>query len=436
MPYTRRDFLRTTVRVSTLTVLGPAAPGFLARSVRAATPRSDRDTILVAVQLTGGNDGLNTVVPYTDDEYARNRPTLRLPAGEVHKIDARLGFHPRMAAFLRLYNDGCLSIVQGVGHPNPDQSHDRAMRIWHTADPQRPERQTGWLGRVADRAWSPARPDATAAFVGPIDRPFILNAENVVVPCFRPGAGTGNGERWNNGIMEQWVPSFPHSIVRVPQGSAAWPGAESETDNEFLQFLRQGTRRACAQGERIEAALKAPAGATDYPPFGLAGDLRTVAQLIRADIGIRIFVVELGGGGIGGFDNHANQLGNHCAVLHELAESVAAFARDLQRDHLLDRVLLMTYSEFGRTVKENGRRGTDHGAAAPLFLVGGPVAGGLVGSHPSLTDLDNGGLKFQIDFRRVYATVLDGWLGFDSQAVLGARFEPVEVLKSASGNKT
>jgi uncharacterized protein (DUF1501 family) len=413
MSYTRRDFLRTTVGVSTLTVLGPLIPDTRAGLTPAAGTWSDRDTILVAVQLTGGNDGLNTVVPYTDDEYARNRPTLRLPPDEVHKIDARLAFHPRMEAFLRLYNDGCLRIVQGVGHPNPDQDHDRAMRIWHTADPQRPERQTGWLGRVADHAWNPARPDATAAFVGPIDRPFILNAENVVVPRFQSRAGA--------------------ALKPAPANSwTALPGTESETDNELLQFLRHGTRRARAQGERMEAALKAPAGSTDYPSFGLAGDLRTVAQLIRADIGIRIFVVELGGGGIGGFDNHANQLGNHCAVLHELAESVAAFARDLQRDHLLDRVLLMTYSEFGRTVKENGRRGTDHGAAAPLFLVGGGVAGGLVGSHPSLTDLENGGLKFQIDFRRVYATVLDHWLGFDSQAVLGARFEPVDCLRTSN----
>ncbi len=412
MPCTRRDFLRKTVGVSTMTVLGPTVPTLLTRSLQAAAARSDRDTVLVAVQLTGGNDGLNTVVPYVDDEYGRCRPTLRLPTGELHKIDSQLAFHPRMEAFLRLYEEGCLSILQGVGHPHPDQDHERAMRIWHTADPQRPKRQTGWLGRVADYAWNPTQPDATAVFVGPIDRPFVLNAENVVVPCFRSRAGAG-------------LKSAPAS------SGMALPQVESETDNELLQFLRRSTRRACVQGERIEAALRATAGSTDYPSFGLAGDLRTVAQLIRADVGIRIFVTELGGGGIGGFDNHANQLGNHCAVLHELAESVAAFVRDLQRDHLLERVLLMTYSEFGRTVRENGRRGTDHGAAAPMLLVGGAVAGGLAGSHPSLVDLDNGALKFQIDFRRVYATVLDRWLGYDSQAVLGARFEPVNCLKLA-----
>jgi len=409
MPYTRRDFLRATVGGSTLTALGPAVPDFLVRpAIAAAPPPNDRDTVLVAIQLTGGNDGLNTVVPYVDDEYARNRPTLRLPTGELHKIDSLLAFHPRMEAFLRLYKDGCLSIIQGVGYPNPDPSHERALRIWHTADPQRPERQTGWLGRVADGAWSPTASDATAVFVGPIDRPFALNAENVIVPCIR---------------------SIQKSFRLEDAGRPPTSSPESETDNSLLQFLRRSTRKAYAQSERIEAAVRTAAGSGDYPSFGLAGNLRTIAQLIRADIGIRIFVAELGGGGLGGFDNHANQLGNHCVLLHELAESVAAFVRDLKRDHLLDRVLLMTFSEFGRTVRENGRRGTDHGAAAPVFLAGGGVTGGLVGSHPTLVDWDNGALRFQFDFRQVYATVLDRWLGFDSQIVLGAHFESLDVLK-------
>ena len=156
-----------------------------------------------------------------------------------------------------------------------------------------------------------------------------------------------------------------------------------------------------------------------------------MAQLIRADTGIRVFFTELGGGGIGGFDNHANQLGNHCALLAQLAESIAAFADDLQRDKLLDRVLLMTFSEFGRTVKENGRRGTGHAVAAPMFLAGGRVQGGLIGTHPSLTDLDQGGLKLNIDFRQVFATVLDQWLGLASKDILSQQFESLDVIKRA-----
>jgi uncharacterized protein (DUF1501 family) len=411
--------------------LGPTAPEFLIRSARAASPPGrGRDTVLVAIQLTGGNDGLNTVVPYADDEYGRSRSTLRLPTGELHKIDSLLAFHPRMEMFQRLYKDGCLSIVQGVGHPQPDQSHDRAMRIWHTADLQQPASQTGWLGRVANNAWSPTSPDATAVFVGPIGRPFALNAENVVVPSLRSAEslsvrGVRVGASRGTGILPV-IPNHgrdAHATETPPDVTTSAKAADT-----LLSFLRRSTLDAHAKSERIIAAINA--GTADYPSFGLAQNLRTIAQLVRADIGIRVFVAELGGGGIGGFDNHANQLGNHCALLHELAESVGAFLNDLKRDRLLDRVLVMTFSEFGRTVKENGRRGTDHGAAAPLFLAGGKVTGGLVGTHPSLTDLDNGALRFQIDFRRVYATVLDRWLGVDSRTVLGASFEPLDVLKA------
>ncbi len=412
---TRRSFLQASLGASTLVSLGSVVPNCLIRSA-AAGQRNDRDTVLVVIQLTGGNDGLNTVVPYEDDEYGRNRATLRLPTNELHKIDGTLGFHPRMEAFLRLYQDGYLSIVQGAGSPISDQNHERALRMWHTANPQRPQQQTGWLGRVVDHAWTPTKPDTTALFVGPIPRPFALNAENAVVPSLRSA---------EDAIIRQKV----GGLVGTAQGSQTQNtafGVLPPTDNALLQFLRESTRDARAKSARIEAAMKAPAG--DYPPFGLARDLRTVAQLIRADVGIRIFLVELGGGGLGGFDNHANQLDNHAALLNQLAESVAAFLYDLKRDQQLDRVLLMTFSEFGRTVKENGRRGTDHGAAAPIFLAGGKVKGGLVGAHPSLADLDKGALKVHIDFRRVYATVLDRWLGFESEPVLGGQFEPLDVL--------
>ena len=339
-----------------------------------------------------------------------------------------------MEGFAKLYRDGYLGIIQGVGSPIPDQSHERALRMWHTADPQRPQRQTGWLGRVADRARRPAAPDNPAIFVGPIPRPFALNAENVVVPSIRSAQDLI--------LRRVHAPDAtqPSSTGLGPQ-TGDMTGPEG-TGGTLLQFLRHSDREARIRSERIEAAITTGGGSADYPPFGLARDLGTVARLIRADIGLRIFFVELGGGGIGGFDNHANQLGNHCALLHQLAQSVAAFVYDLKRDRQLDRVLLMTFSEFGRSVRENGRRGTDHGIAAPLFLVGGRVKGGLAGSHPSLTDLDQGALKTRIDFRRVYVTVLDRWLGFGwgpqtstgtpvrpSEAVLGGRFEPLDVLQ-------
>jgi uncharacterized protein (DUF1501 family) len=188
------------------------------------------------------------------------------------------------------------------------------------------------------------------------------------------------------------------------------------------------TQSAETMSQRVEEVLSASASATTYPSLTLAQQLRTVAQLIRADFGIRIYFVELGGGGIGGFDNHANQRDNHAALLREMSVSIGAFMDDLKRENLISRVLLMTFSEFGRTLSENGRRGTDHGAAAPVFLVGGRVKGELYGKHPSLTDLDQDALKFQIDYRNLYATVLQSWLGLDARPILGATYEPIDVI--------
>jgi uncharacterized protein (DUF1501 family) len=285
------------------------------------------------------------------------------------------------------------------------------MRIWHTADPDQPSRQTGWLGRAVDNIRQKNRTNTPAVFIGQIAQPFGLNAENMIVPSIQSPDNLMTDEMSGRAnVQSQWK-----HAAELPR---------TDQDNPLLQFLQSCTLNAYVSEQRIKAA----ANTAEYPPFQLAGNLRTVAQLIRADIGIRIFFTELGGGGIGGFDNHANQLGNHCALLHQLSESLAAFIHDLKTDKLLDRVLLMTFSEFGRTIRENGRRGTGHGNAAPIFLAGGKLKRSLVGSHPSLTDLDNGALKFHTDFRRVYATVLDQWLGFESRSVFDRQFEPLDIL--------
>jgi uncharacterized protein (DUF1501 family) len=411
MSYTRRDFLKATLGAATMLSFTSPLPNLLVRAaVTGDVQRDGRDTVLVVVQLSGGNDGLNTVVPYADDEYARNRPTLRLQPKDVHKIDSYLGFHPRMEAFSRLYKDGHLCIVQGVAYPNSDRSHDVAMRHWHTAEPDNPNCQTGWLGRAADSIWHTNQRDMPAVFVGPIAQPFGMRAEHVIIPSVQSPDDLTIDPAPGESQRKRAVESF-----------------HVDKDNPLLNHLRDCTVNATANSRRIEAVVKAT-NTAEYPAFRLAETFRTVAQLIRADVGIRIFFTELGGGGIGGFDNHANQLGNHCALLHQLSESLAAFIYDLKKEELLDRVLLMTISEFGRTVKENGRRGTGHGEAAPIFLAGGKLKSGLIGSHPSLTDLDNGAMKFHTDFRRVYATVLDEWLGFESRTILDRQYEPLDIL--------
>jgi uncharacterized protein (DUF1501 family) len=324
----------------------------------------------------------------------------------ARKLDSHLAFHPRMEGFYRLYCDGLLTIVQGVGYPDADRNHPGGMHNWHTADPRAPKTQTGWLGRAADRLWKPGEASVPAMFVGAIPQPFASNAERVIVPSVRS----------------------PRELVS-PNIQSAKREAATGSDSAWLSSLRQATAQVQANNRRIEAAMTASARG-DYPQLVLAEELRAIAQLIRADLGVRIFFTELGGGNIGGFDNHAGQLGNHCSLVHQLSESVAAFIHDLQRDKLHERVLLMTCSEFGRTVRENGRRGTDHGLAQPVFLAGGRLKGGLCGAHPSLTDVEKDGLKFRTDFRRVYATALDRWLGLDSRDILGAAFEPLDALKT------
>lgn len=404
---TRREFLRSTLGAPTLLSLAPTAPTFLTRTAAAAGTRTaDRDTVLVVLQLAGGNDGLNTVVPHGDDEYARARTTLRLPTRELHRIDSLLGFHPRLGSLARLFHDGLLSVVQGVGYPNPNGGHFESMHIWQTADTSI-RGETGWLGRAVDHVTRDDPAGRPAVFVGEIGQPFTLNAARAVVPSVRS-------------LEDATFRREPEPVPTPPAPGAGGIG--------LLDYVRRTALRAERDSRAFEVA--GSASGVEYPPLQFARRLRTVARLIRADVGLRIIYTELGGVEPGGFDNHAAQLDNHAALLHQLSESVSAFLLDLKRDNLLDRVMLMTFSEFGRTVRENGRRGTDHGSAAPLFIAGGKVAGGLVGAHPNLTDLEAGGQKHHTDFRRVYATMLERWLGYDSTAILGARYEPLNVLRA------
>jgi len=418
----RRQWLRSVVGTPAFLALAPWVPPILSRAARAADAvRDDSDNVLVVLQLSGGNDGLNTVVPYADDNYGRQRSTLRLAERELHKIDAVLGFHEALAAVSQLYQEGRVSIVQGVGYPRGSRDHDIALRNWHTARPGEAGCQTGWVGRAIDLAGQSPEPTLPGMFVGSIPMPFALQAEQQVVPAIRTlDAGQTAGLERLRRRAQRWRELTAH---------ATGAGTTAATDNNpLLGFADRNLRAAYLGGERLEAVLRQAEGGNDYPPVPLAGNLAAVSQLIRAQLGIRIFFVELGGGGIGGFDNHANQRDNHAALLRQMSQSIAAFVSDLQHAGVLGRVVLMTCSEFGRTLVENGRRGTDHGDAAPVFLFGGRLRGGLVGSHPRLDTLVGDAPESHTDVRRVYATVLDRWLGLDSAAVLGGRYEPLDLF--------
>jgi uncharacterized protein (DUF1501 family) len=416
MPISRREFIKGTAGATSLVAFGSSIPGFLARSAAAMQAgQTPRESVLVVIQLTGGNDGLNTVVPYQDDAYHRSRPTLRIDPAQALKLDSGLGLHPAMPAFRKLYQEGRLSIIQGVGYPRSSRDHEAAMEDWQTGvlrERVPPGARTGWLGRAIDAACDPGKTQLRGVFVGEIKAPFSTQTARVVVPSVNS--------------LEEWLPvgtAWSDATPPHDSGSSASTGRPP-----LLTSLRQAAANARLVGRRLVAAnqtLRSQQSAA-YPPFPLAETLALVAQLIRADLGIRIYSVEFGGGGIGGFDTHANQAANHGALLRELAESAAAFADDLSRDRLLDSVLVMTFSEFGRTLSENGRRGTNHGAAAPMFLVGGRVKGGLWGTHPSLTDLDADSPKFHTDFRSVYATVLERWLNLKSEQILPPGFAPLD----------
>ena len=423
MSANRRQFLKASLAASTLVSLGPTLPSFLAQTAQAAAPRRNaKDTILVVVQLAGGNDGLNTVVPHGDDRYAPARPTLRLETARLHKIDHLVGFHPERLAFARLFREGLASVVQGVGYPNPHQGHFESMHVWQTARLPGSPGQTGWIGRAADHLHRPDNTRAMAVYVGRIGTPFAVNARRATVPTVRS---------IEDCLFREPPPTAPDGPAPArPGGKSTRPNAARPEPLEPLgDFVRRSTLAAHASHRQIEEVTRAETRPAAYPPSQVAQMFQIVARLIRADLGIRIFYTELGGQEPGGFDTHANQAANHGALLRQLSESVAALVEDLKRDRLLDRVVLMTFSEFGRTVQENGRRGTDHGSAAPVFLAGGKLQGGMIGTHPALDPLENGGQKHHTDFRRLYATLLDQWLGFDSRAILGEKFAPVGILR-------
>lgn len=416
----RRDFLKTGLGASALLTLAPAAPGFLCRTALAAGPRNAGDSdrrILVVVQLSGGNDGLNSVVPYADDEYAKRRTTLRLAGREVLRIDDYLGFHPAMKSCREMLDRGVFGVVQGVGYPESSRDHPAAKRDWQTAYPGDGDLETGWLGRVADLAGESNDPAAVpVALAAQISLPIALQSERAVIPKLRSG---------ESGVLAAGRRDPEHEGKLGEIAAAA-----RSVDNPMLEFVRAGSAVAWERSARIrEVSAKRGGAAAGYPVSPLGQRLREIADLVRAESGYRIYYTDHGGDGFGGFDNHANQKENHAALLKQFSEAVAAFLGDLEEDGLDDRVALMTVSEFGRTATENGRGGTGHGAAAPVFLAGGALKSGILGAHPRLDDLDNDALRHHTDFRSVYATVLDNWLGIDSAAVLGGRFETVELFR-------
>lgn len=420
LPSTRREFLRHGARGIGLLAFSRFAPDFLTSTALAGAPPPESDrSILVLIQLAGGNDGLNTLVPYADDHYHRLRPTIGLKTSELLPIDDHHGLHPSLAPFRAMLEAGTLGVIQNVGYPNPNRSHFRSTEIWETASESDDTLPTGWLGRFFDNQCS-GTPEsapgaaATRSTTKPGDVPVGIHASHEVPPSFL-------GEHPHNifGLSRGVLRPRHAGAARLVEGLLdAGTGAD---DN--LSFLQHTMLDALATEKRVQRVLGGMKPDSAYPADPFAAALRGVAALIAARLPTRVYFVSLGG-----FDTHGNQPGAHAQLLKQLADGMAAFQNDLARRGLADQVLTMTFSEFGRRPAENESRGTDHGTAAPLFVMGSRVKAGLHGTAPSLDVGPNRDLTFSTDFRRIYATVLDRWLGCDSKTVLGATFQPVEFV--------
>ena len=440
--FTRRCFLG---RGLTLASMSTALPAFLQQSAfglpqilpgMGCIPGVDEDRVLVVVQLSGGNDGLNTVIPFGDDMYYRKRPGIGIPQNQVLRLtkNGGVGLHPALEQFKDLYDDGMLSIVQGVGYPNPNRSHFKSMDIWQTADHS--GTGAGWLGKYFDAeccGYGKGESGSPQPVAGDAKTPQqgsgIQGQPGIAIGRESPLAMQGRKIKpisFETPDLFRWTGNDIHESLSKPYDEITERGETEGIDTSSpAAFLMRTALDAQVSSNLIRRAVRQQPLA-QYPGNSLGRDLAMVASMIRAGLRTRVYYVTLGG-----FDTHSGQgnaNGRQANLLRTFAQSLRAFYRDLKASENDSRVLTMVFSEFGRRVGQNASGGTDHGTAAPMFLLGPMVHAGLIGGHPSLTDLDNGDLKYKIDFRSVYAEILDSWLSADSRAILQKSYSKVRVL--------
>lgn len=395
---------RNLIRNASLLALAPGVPAFLTRVARTAEPSADQ-RILVVIQLDGGNDGINTVVPFADEGYAANRRELRIPRDQLIRIDDRVGLHPSIREADDLLQDGRLAIIHSVGYPNPDRSHFRSMAIWHTARfdqkfvlEEAVGPRFGWAGLALDGVEHSRGADAI--LVGDERLPTALRGHRAVVASLAP-----------HEELSVDAPLQPQQYIQ-----------STDANDELRDFVNQTVLDVYVSADELSKATRADTLGR-YPDTQLGQRLQLIARLIKSGLSTRIYYAIQPG-----YDTHAFQLPAHARLLDEFGGAVKSFLDDLSRSQLADQVLVMAFSEFGRRVQENGSSGTDHGTAGPMFIAGTKVHAGLLGDPPSLTDLADGDLKMQVDFRNVLSTVLGGWLAIDPVGALGGRFQNLPLL--------
>ncbi len=416
---TRREFIHKGL---TIVAVGATAPSFLTRTALAmanpfdiaqvtSRPGVPDDNVLVVVQMGGGNDGLNTIVPFNDDAYYRARPRLAVPKNEVIRVNGDHGFHPRMAKLKEMLDRGNLAVVQGVGYPNPSRSHFKSMEIWQTADPDGRAMRVGWIGRYFDSKCPVCEVPTVGVNIGST-MPLAMRAEG------------GQGVTLDSPEAFQWMPTMDGIGAREEHELLKMLNAPAPNEPGTIDFLRHTAMNAVVSSERVREAVRQYKGGIDYPNNRFANSMRLIAQMIAGKLPTKVYYAHMTG-----FDTHAGQLGVHDTLLEQLSTGLHAFYRDLEAQGNADRVLVVAFSEFGRRVAENGSNGTDHGTAAPMFVFGRRIKPGIHGTQPSLADLVDNDLRHSIDFRSVYATVLDKWLGADPAKILGADFARLPFLQ-------
>jgi uncharacterized protein (DUF1501 family) len=393
----RRNFLKSTALASTSIFVPSFLQGMSANILRKGAGRKK----LVVIQWSGGNDGLNTVVPFANDIYYQKRPTLSIGRKEVLRLTDELGLHPALTPLRKLYDKGLLSIINNVGYPNPDRSHFRSMDIWQTGSGSEEYWSTGWLGRYLDSACQ-GKPVYHALEVDD-GLSLAMKGEQ------KSGFAMSNAKR----LRQVTNNRFLQKIAKNPHG---------EGDN--VAYLYKTLIDTQSSAAYLYEQSKVHESKVTYPKSRLAKDLRQIAELMTADTETQVYYVNLGG-----FDTHVKQKIKQQGLLTEYAEAVDAFVKDLQQNNLLDETLILTFSEFGRRVQQNASNGTDHGTANNVFLIGGNLKkAGFYNNGPDLLNLKNNDLVFEIDFREIYTSILNNWLEVDAATVLKKQFSGLKII--------
>ncbi|HTK07144.1 MAG TPA: DUF1501 domain-containing protein [Ktedonobacteraceae bacterium] len=411
MKFSRRVLLRDGMLAVSA---GMIMPAIFSRGIASAKALSQEgahfaqaasEHTLIVVQMAGGNDGLNSVVPYTDSLYYKMRPSLAIPQSKVLSLDGRLGLHPSLAPLKQIWDAGHMAIVEGVGYPSQSLSHFQAMDIWQTLD-LGGSGSEGWLGKLV------------AGWVDKDGHPF--NSLNV-------GVQTAQALSSIHAQVPTLANTQSYRVLPDPVDADKGQGRLQALMKLYTSYpstspyaaLLDATALNAHEGSRqLQQAITHYSSTVTYPTGSFAAGLKILAEAIVEDLGLRVGYVTLGG-----FDTHANEQATHDTLMKTLADGLSAFYTDLVNHSKADNVVVMTWSEFGRRVEENGSQGTDHGTAAPMFVLGHPVSKGIYGEPASLSNLDDAGnMKYTTDFRSVYATVLDRWLGASSKDVLGGSF--------------